>query len=76
MLAKVAEMAAGQVIDDANSLRPSRQQLIDKRRANERRSTRYKYGLSRPKSVRSSSRARCLLNFHSEDFLNESPDLR
>jgi hypothetical protein len=35
MLAEVAEMAAGQVIDDANSFRPSRQQLIDKRRADE-----------------------------------------
>jgi hypothetical protein len=51
MLAKVAEMAAGQVIDDTNSLRASRQQLIDKRRADERSSTRYKYSLSRPKSV-------------------------
>ncbi len=52
ILANVAEMAAGQVIDDANFFRASRQQLIRKRRPDERRSTRHKNSLARPKSVR------------------------
>ena len=36
MLANVVEMPAAQVIDDANFFRASRQQLIGKRRADER----------------------------------------
>src|SRR5437667_11020337 len=52
VLPNVTEMAAGQIIDDANLFRASRQQLIGKRRADERRSTSYENCLSRPKSVR------------------------
>src|SRR5713226_41802 len=58
MLANVAEMAAAQVIDNANFFCASRQQLIGKRRADERRSARYKNSLSRPKSVRCRRHAR------------------
>src|SRR5947208_16954663 len=61
VLPNVTEMAAGQVIDDANLFRASRQQLIGKRRADERRSTSYENCLSRPKSVRR-RRERSLLN--------------
>ncbi len=52
VLPNVAEMAAGQVIDDANLFRASRQQLIGKRRTDERRSARHENRLSRPESVR------------------------
>jgi hypothetical protein len=52
VLANVAEMPAAQVIDDANFFRPSRQQLVDKRRADEGRSPCHENSLSRPKSLR------------------------
>src|SRR5260370_27527733 len=52
VLANVAEMSAAQVIDDANFFHASCQQLIGKRRADERSPAGYKNSLARPKSIR------------------------
>src|SRR5260370_7220530 len=52
MLANVAEMAAAQIIDNANFFCASRQQLIGKRRSDEPPSPPYKTTLSRPHSIR------------------------
>jgi hypothetical protein len=53
MVANIAEISAGQIIDDANFFCTACEKMIGERRADKRRSSRYENSLSRPKPIRS-----------------------